>query len=188
VAILQHFAFWLQADMPDLCFDWTLMQRQCSDTWKAIYKALEKYPYWNKSYSKWGQSPQHATNAIINTSPFTPEGGAIPAEAMYPHFMDIAREAIRTHLEQQDSEYGCPRSEVCLTSMIKYHKRTAGLFTDDGPLSVDQLCEGWTVAQKQARRNKLAESAEDAEFTEGNADLQDMMQDRRRRAHNARSR
>jgi hypothetical protein len=101
--------------------------------------------------------------------------------------MDIAREAIRTHLEQQDSEYGCPRSGVCLTSMIKYHKRTAGLFTDDGPLSVDHLYKGWTVAQKQAR-NALAESAEDAEFTEGNADLQDMMQDRRRRAHSTRSR
>jgi hypothetical protein len=73
VAILQHFAFWLQADMPVLCFDWTLMQRQCSDTWKAIYKLLKKDPYWDRSYSKWGQSPQHATNAIINTSPSTPE-------------------------------------------------------------------------------------------------------------------
>jgi hypothetical protein len=72
--------------------------------------------------------------------------------------------------------------------MIKYHKRTAGLFTDDGPLSVDHLYKGWTVAQKQARRNALAEWAEDAEFTEGNADLQDMMQDRRRRAHSARCR
>jgi hypothetical protein len=36
VAIPQHFAFWLQADIPDLCFDWNLMQRQCSDMWKAI--------------------------------------------------------------------------------------------------------------------------------------------------------
>jgi hypothetical protein len=107
---------------------------------------------------------------------------------MYPRFMDIAREAIRTHLEQQDSEYECPRSEVCLTSMIRYHKRTAGLFTDDGPLSVNHLYGGWTVTEKQARRATLAEAAEDAEFTEGNADLQDMILDQSRRASNARSR
>jgi hypothetical protein len=114
--------------MPDLCFDWTLMQRQCSDTWKAIYKALEKDSYWDKSYSKLGQSPQHATNAIITTSPFTPEGKPMQPETKYPRFMDIARKAMRTHLKQVDSELLCPRSEVCLTSMIKYHKRTAGLF------------------------------------------------------------
>jgi hypothetical protein len=68
----------------------------------------------------------------------------------------------------------CPRSEVCLKTMTKYHKRTAGLFTDDGPFGVDKLYKGWTVAQRQARRDALATSAEQAgELTELN-DMQAM--------------
>jgi hypothetical protein len=51
IAILQHFAFWLQADMPDLCFNGSLMQRQCSDTWIAIYASLERDPAWDPSFS-----------------------------------------------------------------------------------------------------------------------------------------
>jgi hypothetical protein len=130
VAILQHFAFWLQADMPELCFDGVLMQRQCSDTWKTIYEALERDPAWDSSFSQFEQSAQHAANAIITTS---------VVEGKYPHFMDIARNAMLDHLQQQDSELGCPRSEICLMDMVKHHKRVAIMLTDDGPLSIDNL-------------------------------------------------
>jgi hypothetical protein len=156
VAILQHFAFWLQADIPDLCFNGRLMQRQCSDTWKAIYAALERDPAWDSSFSQFGQSPQLAANAIISTSII---------ENTYPRFMDIARNAMQNHLRQQDSELGCPQSEVCLTNMMKYHKRTAGLFMDDGPLSVDNLYKGWTAGQRQQKKDALAAIAAQAEVT-----------------------
>ncbi|KAG9185535.1 hypothetical protein G6011_06866 [Alternaria panax] len=129
-AILQHFAFRLQADIPDVCFNTTLMQQQCSDTWKAIYAALERDLAWDPSWSQFGQSPQHTANAIVST---------FITEERYPRFMDIARRAMRKYLQQQDSELECPRSEACLKDMMKYHKKTAQLFTDDGLLSVDSL-------------------------------------------------
>jgi hypothetical protein len=58
---------------------------------------------------------------------------------------------------------------------------------NDGPLTVDHLYEGWTVEEKQARRNTLAGAAAAAEFTEGNADLQDMIRDQSVRVSIARS-
>ena len=164
VAILQHFAFWLQADMPELCFDGVLMQRQCSDTWKAIYEALERDPAWDSSFSQFEQSAQHAANAIITTSVI---------EGKYPHFMDIARNAMLDDLQQQDSELGCPRSEVCLMDMVKHHKRVAIMLTDDGPLSIDKLYKGWTAAQKQQKKDGLAAAVAQAE--DGLRHLETMM-------------
>ncbi|CAN9083691.1 unnamed protein product [Alternaria alternata] len=165
IAILQHFAFWLQADMPDLCFNGALMQRQCSDTWKAIYKALERDPAWDSSFSKFGKSAQRAANAIISTSVI---------EGKYPHFIDIARKAMLECLQQQDSGLGCPRSEVCLMDMVKYHKRAARLLTDDGPLSIDNLYKGWTAEQKQQKKDALADAVTQTEGTTGDAGLEAM--------------
>jgi hypothetical protein len=56
--------------MPDLCFDWTLMQRQCSEMWKCIYAAFERMePLWEKRLSQFGNPPQKEVEAIITTSP-----------------------------------------------------------------------------------------------------------------------
>jgi hypothetical protein len=63
-AIVQHFAFWMQADIPGLCFDWSLMQRQCSDTWKAVYAALGKDPYWDPSKLLWGKGASTRSERI----------------------------------------------------------------------------------------------------------------------------
>lgn len=167
VAILQHFAFWLQADMPDFCFNGSLMQRQCSDAWKVIYVALERDPAWDGSWSQFGQSPQHAADAIISTSELV---------STYSRFMEIARNAMRNYLQRRDSELQCLRSEVCLTNMMKYHKRTAKLFTDDGPLSVDILYRNWTATERQTKRETIAATAAQAEVVAGNADLQEMFQ------------
>ena len=141
------------------------MQRQCSDTWKAIYKALERDPAWDSSFSKFGKSAQRAANAIISTSVI---------EGKYPHFIDIARKAMLEYLQQQDSGLGCPRSEVCLMDMVKYHKRAARLLTDDGPLSIDNLYKGWTAEQKQQKKDALADAVTQTEGTTGDADLEAM--------------
>ncbi|KAF2437331.1 hypothetical protein P171DRAFT_400010, partial [Karstenula rhodostoma CBS 690.94] len=130
VAILQHFAFWLQADMADLCFDWTQMQRQCSRAWQVIYKALELDPLWDKRLSALGQTPQRAAEAIISTA------------GHYPRFMERARQALRSYLEHE-KHHEMPCSEAWVMSMVKYHAKTARLFRDDGPLSVDTLYKGW---------------------------------------------
>jgi hypothetical protein len=169
VAILQHFAFWLQADTPDLYFNGPLMQRQCSDTWKAIYKALESDPFWDRSFSAPGKSPQLAANAIISTSKI---------EGRYPRFMDIARVAMLEHVQGQDDELECARGEVCFKDLWKYHKRTAALFTDDGPLSVDLLYKGWPADQRQNKKDEIVAAAAKAEVTAGNADLEEMFQAR----------
>jgi hypothetical protein len=58
--------------------------------------------------------------------------------------------------------------------MMKYHKRTAGLFTDDAPLSVDNLYKGWTAAQRQQKRDALAATAAEAEVTVRDADLREI--------------
>jgi hypothetical protein len=146
VAILQHFAFWLQADMPDLCFDWTLMQRQCSDMWKAIYAVFEeKEPLWDKRLSQFGKSPQMAANAIITTSPI---------EGHYPRFMELAREVLAVRLEMRDDDK-VPFMEVCLRTMIKDHNRTAAMITDDGPLSVEYLYRNWRAEDQEETRRWL---------------------------------
>ncbi|KAI4953212.1 hypothetical protein J4E86_006753 [Alternaria arbusti] len=169
VAILEHFAFWLQADLPDLYFNGTLMQRQCSDTWKAIYAALENDPAWDPSFSETGRSPQHAANTIITTSLI---------EGKYPRFMDIARRVMRNHLRQQEENYESAQSEVCLKDLTKYHKGAARLFTDDGPLNVDNLYKGWSQEHRQQRKHNFAAAAAQAEVTAGNAELQEMFQAR----------
>ncbi|KAL1801524.1 hypothetical protein ACET3X_001866 [Alternaria dauci] len=165
VAILQHFAFWLQADMPDLYFNGPLMQRQYSDTWKAIYKALERDPAWGNSFTEFEQSAQRAANAIISTSVL---------EGNYPRFMDTARKAMLDHLRQQNDGLSCQESEVCLTDMLKYYKRAARLLTDDVPLSIDNLYKGWTAAQRQKKKKEVAAAIAQTEDTTGNADLQEM--------------
>jgi hypothetical protein len=93
---------------------------------------------------------------------------------MYPRFIDIARNAMRNHLQQQERDLGCPQSEVCLTDIMKYHKRAAGLFTDDAPLSVDNLYKGWTAAQRQQKRDALAATAAHAKVTVRDADLREI--------------
>jgi hypothetical protein len=113
-----------------------------------------------------GKAPLHVANALISKLKREPYGKEIEPEAMYPCFMNIARDAMQTHLRQRDDEANCPQSEVCLTNIIKYPKRTASLCTEDGPLSVDKMYEGWTVAQRQAKREALTASAAQAEVTE----------------------
>ena len=92
--------------------------------------------------------------------------------------MDIARRAMRNHLRQQEENYECAQSEVCLKDLTKYHKGAARLFTDDGPLNVDNLYKGWSQEHRQQRKHNFAAAAAQAEVTAGNADLQEMFQAR----------
>ncbi|PVI05795.1 hypothetical protein DM02DRAFT_650466 [Periconia macrospinosa] len=146
VSILQHYAVWLEADMADLCFDWPLMQRQCTGAWKKIYAALNADPVWAQDFAsnaEHGKSPQLVANAIISTGLIT---------GRYPRFMDIAHRVLQSYLRQQDEETKWPYGEVSLMTMLKYHARTARLFGVNGLLDVDVLYKGWTAAQKQERK------------------------------------
>ncbi|KAF2645390.1 hypothetical protein P280DRAFT_441828 [Massarina eburnea CBS 473.64] len=166
VAILQHFAVWLQADMVDFCFDWILMQRHCSDAWKVIYQLLEKDSAWDDNLSQYGQSPQQAANAIIDTSPLT---------GKYPRFLERAYQGLQIYINYKDeNDLDEPiTGEACLTAMTKFHSRTARLFQDTGPLSLDVLYKGWTGAEKLERRNVIAKRAAQAGDGTHN-DLQEM--------------
>jgi hypothetical protein len=63
---------------------------------------------------------------------------------------------------------------VCLKTTIMFLNRTVQLFTDNGPLNVDRLYKGWTVTQRQDRRDALARWAEEAGNTVGNDHLRQM--------------
>ena len=154
IAILLHYAYWLHADMVDMCFDWAQMQRQCSDAWKSIYHALSEDPLWDTSLSRFKNPPQKAADAITNPSPVT---------GNYPRFINITGSALKDYLTEKDEEMDCERQGVCIKTMIKYHGNTARLFTDDGPLSVDLLYKRWTEEERQERKELLQHYVEEAD-------------------------
>ena len=68
------------------------------------------------------------------------------------------------------------QSEVCLRDLTKYHKAAARLFTDDGPLDVENLYKGWPSKRRKQRKESFAAAAAQAEVTAGNADSQEIFQ------------
>lgn len=143
------------------------MQRQCTIAWVLIYRHLQDKPEWDHSLSDFGQSPQRAADAIISTSPIT---------GHYPLFMDTVAAVIQNYKQNTHPDQDDPQGEVCLMNMIKYHAKTARLFRDDGPLSVETLFKGWPETYVQAKRERFREAVALADEGAGN-DVKEMFKE-----------
>ncbi|CAI6331853.1 unnamed protein product [Periconia digitata] len=142
VAILQHYAVWLEADMADLCFDWFSMQSTCTKVWRAINLLLSRKKVWQERFNDIdlkNDRRHKVANAIISTGMLT---------GCYPDFIDAARWVIQTSLRLEPPNVGCLTGEKCLRDMLKFHPRTASMFRDNGPLSIDVLFQGQSTKQE----------------------------------------
>ncbi|KAF2251706.1 hypothetical protein BU26DRAFT_451587, partial [Trematosphaeria pertusa] len=127
--LLGNLGLWLQADTPDLFFDWLRMQLVCGDIWKEIFSRVERYPHWDREASQ------------LEKPVIEPDIDILTRDKAYPTFLQEAFGAVKARI---DSRVGVLGGDTCLSALAMYHKRTARqLDRVPGPLSIANLYRYW---------------------------------------------
>jgi hypothetical protein len=124
--ILQDLARWVQADTPDLYFDWVLMKRLCDLLWAAIADRLRK------TQADWPGLSEDVTA-------LDPAIDVLGNERWTAYAFDFVLRAIGQETEGLAEPFCRLRGESCLTRLATYHRLSAKMFTLPGLLNFRAL-------------------------------------------------
>ena len=122
--VLEDLAKWLQADTPDLYFDWPQMQRSCAGVLKAIDADLRR------NFSNWQdmKRAKHCMDPVLDI-------------LLNDRFLEVAIAVMkRTMMGKKNKDL---EGDTCLQSLAVYHRNSAKLLVSDGPLNPRTLHQGW---------------------------------------------